>query len=186
MNLPAGRATRIDGRAGIAWRPRDEGTTVLNRFDVSFEKAVSGDKTMKVVNNLAANKMVTDRWQLAANYGVKYIETNFGGESYSGVTHLAGAETRFDVTERIDLGLNGSVLYSPGSDTVSYAYGPSVGVSPVDNVWISLGYNVQGYADRDFTAAEYSQKGAYLKFRFKFDQNTARGLLNKISPATEK
>jgi len=72
-----------------------------------------------------------------------------------------------------------------GSKTLSYTYGPSIGVSPVDNVWLSLGYNVEGYADRDFSAAEYSQKGAYLKFRFKFDQNTARGLLNMISPNSD-
>jgi len=179
----SGRSSRIDGRIGAAWRPRNnDKLVILNRFDVRIEYGVSGTKTTKIVNNLTANTMINERWQLAGHYGVKHVKTTFEGTKYSGFSHLLGAETRFDITKRIDIGLQGSVLYGQGSKTLSYAYGPSIGISPVDNVWLSLGYNVEGYSDRDFSAAEYSQKGAYLKFRFKFDQNTARGLLNMISP----
>ena len=181
----SGSSSRVDGRIGAAWRPRDEGLILLNRFDVSVENSVANTKTTKLVNNLAANAQVSDRWQLAGNYGVKYVETSFGGENYSGFTHLLGAETRYDITERIDVGLHGSVLYGQSSGTTAYSFGPSVGVSPVDNVWFSLGYNVIGYKEEDIDAAAYSQKGAYVKFRFKFDQNSARGLLDMISPRSE-
>ncbi len=183
---PSGRSSRIDGRIGTAWRPRSNDDLVfLNRFDVSTENSPTGLNKTKLVNNFTANTMINERWQLAGNYGVKYVKTDFNGLSTSGFTHLLGGETRFDITERIDLGLHGSLLYGQGSDTLSYAYGPSIGISPVDNVWISLGYNVVGFKERDFTAAEYSQQGAYLKFRFKFDQNSARGLLDMISPKSD-
>jgi len=86
------------------------------------------------------------------------------------------------VTERIDIGLRGSVLTGKDAGT-AYSWGPSVGVSPVDNVWLSAGYNVQGFKDKDFEAAEYARKGAYLQLRIKFDQNTASGLLRRISPS---
>jgi uncharacterized repeat protein (TIGR01451 family) len=179
----SGKSSRVDGRIGTAWRPRNnDELVVLNRFDVSLNDSLSGIKTTKIVNNLTANTMINERWQLAGHYGVKYVKTSFEGVDYNGFSHLLGAETRFDITKRIDIGLQGSVLYGQSSKTLNYAYGPSIGVSPVDNVWISLGYNVEGYADRDFSAAEYNQKGPYLKFRFKFDQNSARGLLNMISP----
>lgn len=181
-NVVRGTDERIDGRLGLSWRPRDEGLILLNRFDVSYQDNVSGEKTFKVVNNLTANAKINDRWQISGNHGIKYLETRLGGTQHKSTTHLAGVETRYDITERIDLGLNGSVLYSSGSDTMSYAYGPSIGVSPVDNVWVSLGYNVAGYKDGDFSAAEYSQRGAYIKFRVKFDQKSARGLLDIISP----
>ena len=167
----------------MAWRPKDEDVIILNRFDIGYEDQVSGDKTFKIVNNLAVNAQVTDRWQLSANHGVKYVETKAGGDTYSGTTYLLGAETRYDIAEKIDLGLHGSVVHNPGTDSTSYSFGPSIGVSPVDNVWISLGYNVTGYSDRDFQAAEYSQKGAYVKMRFKFDQNAAREILDIISPS---
>ncbi|NNC38382.1 MAG: DUF11 domain-containing protein [Acidimicrobiales bacterium] len=174
---------RLDGRLGLAWRPKDEDIIVLNRFDIGYNDQVNGDKTFKVVNNLAVNAQVTDRWQLSANHGVKYVESSAGGDTYSGTTHLLGAETRYDITEKVDLGLHGSVVHSPGADTTSYAFGPSIGVSPVENVWVSLGYNVTGYSDRDFQAAEYSRKGVYVKMRVKFDQNAAKEILDIISPS---
>jgi len=59
-------------------------------------------------------------------------------------------------------------------------------VSPVDNIWLSAGYNVEGFKDDDFEAAEYSRKGAYLQLRVKFDQNTAKGLLRRISPSASQ
>ena len=65
----------------------------------------------------------------------------------------------------------------------SYSWGPSIGVSPIDNVWVSAGYNFQGFKDDDFEAAEYSREGVYLQMRIKFDQNTASGLLRRISPS---
>lgn len=182
----SGRSSRIDGRFGTAWRPRSNDDLVfLNRFDVSLDNNLSGTKTTKLVNNFTANTMLGERWQLAGHYGVKYVKTDFGGQSYSGFSHLLGGETRYDITQRIDLGLHGSLLYGQNSDTLNYAFGPSVGISPVDNVWISLGYNVVGYKEPDFLASEYSQQGAYLKFRFKFDQNSARSLLDMISPNSD-
>ncbi len=180
-----GKSSRIDGRLGTAWRPKDNGLVVLNRLDISRKNSLSGMKTTKLVNNFTANKMISDRWQVTGNYGVKYVKSAFGNTNLSAVSHLLGAETRFDITTKIDIGLHGSILIDQGTNTASYAYGPSIGLSPVDNVWISLGYNISGYRDRDFAEAEYAQKGVYLKFRFKFDQNSAKGLLNMISPRAE-
>ncbi len=173
---------RYEARLGAAWRPRNEDTVVFNRLDIINTKALNDVNTTKLVNNSALNTMVNDRWQLSANVGTKYVETELGDKALSNWTHLVGAETRFDVTERIDLGLRGSALTSKEAG-ISYSWGPSVGVSPVDNVWISAGYNVQGFKDNDFEAAEYARKGAYLQLRVKFDQNTASGLLRRISPS---
>ena len=175
---------RYEARLGAAWRPRNEDTVVFNRLDIVNTQALNDVNTTKFVNNAAMNTMVTDRWQLSTNIGTKYVETEIGSEALSNWTHLVGAETRFDVTERIDVGLRGALLTSKGAGT-AYSWGPSVGVSPVDNVWISAGYNVQGFKDNDFEAAEYARKGAYLQLRVKFDQNTAKGLLRRISPAAE-
>ncbi|MEE9273213.1 MAG: hypothetical protein V3U57_08115 [Robiginitomaculum sp.] len=178
--LGTGVSNRVDSRLALTWRPRNENLIVLNRLDMIIDNKLDGTQVKKVVNNLALNKQILDRWQLSGNYGVKYVQTNIGAQNFSGVTHLIGGETRFDITPRIDIGFHGSALKN--RDTLSYSYGPSIGVSPVENVWLSLGYNVDGYSDDDFTAADYAQKGAYVKLRMKFDQNTARSLLNRISP----
>jgi uncharacterized repeat protein (TIGR01451 family) len=177
-----GTDKRFEARVGAAWRPRNEDTVFFNRFDVVNAQPLNDINTTKLVNNAAMNTMISDRWQLSTNVGTKYVKTEVGDQNLSNWTHLVGAETRFDVTERIDVGMRGAVMTSKGAGT-SYSWGPSVGVSPVDNVWISAGYNVEGFKDRDFEAAEYARKGAYLQLRVKFDQGTARGLLRRISPA---
>jgi len=153
---------------------------IFDRLDISHEKTELGTTRTKIVNNMAANTMVTDRWQLAGNYGAKYVREDIAGQKLTSFSHLVGGETRFDITKKIDLGLHGSALI--GEDSTQYSFGPSIGVSPVDNVWISAGYNIDGFKDDDFEAAEYTRDGVYLKLRIKFDQNTARGLLKKISP----
>jgi hypothetical protein len=176
-------ASRTDARIGAAWRPRDEDDIVVfNRLDFVDEKAADGRDTVKFVNNLAANSQISDRWQLTANYGVKHVQTDLLGDSLSSWSHLAGAETRYDITEWLDIGARAQVMKTGGVDGLAYSYGPNIGVSPVDNLWISAGYNVEGYSDDDFEAAEYSRKGPYLQIRFKFDQQSLDGLLRRISP----
>lgn len=177
-----GTDSRLDVRLGAAWRPRDEGTVVFNRLDITHTDDQIGQRSTKLVNNVAMNTLMSDRWQLSTNWGTKYVKAEIGDQNLSNWTNLVGAETRYDVTEKIDLGLRGTVM--TGEDTgTSYSWGPSVGVSPVDNVWISAGYNVVGFRDDDFEAAEYTRKGVYLQMRVKFDQNTASGLLRRISPS---
>ena len=85
------------------------------------------------------------------------------------------------MTRKIDLGLSGSALISDSGQT-DYQIGPSVGFSPVENTWLTLGWNVKGFNDNDFEAAEFTRDGPFIKLRVKFDQHTARGLLDRISP----
>ncbi len=178
----AGTSRRADVRLGASLRPRDEDLVIFNRFDVSHQDTAGGLVDTKFVNNLAANTWINDRWQVTGNWGVKYSETDLGGESFDNWTNLFGAETRLDITRRIDLGLRGQAMVQSGTDAIQYSYGPSIGVSPAKNIWASVGYNVEGFRDDDFEAAEYSRQGPYVTLRLKFDQHTARGLLRRISP----
>jgi len=37
-----------------------------------------------------------------------------------------------------------------------------------------FGYNVAGFRDRDFSKADFTAEGPYIKFRMKFDQGSAK------------
>ena len=50
----------------------------------------------------------------------------------------------------------------------------SVGRILVDNVWISLGYNLTGFYDEEFSGADYTAQGPYFRIRAKFDQLTVK------------
>ena len=172
----------IDARLGVAWRPRGEGLIVFDRFDIK-QNVIDGElNSWKAVNNLAVNAMLDERWQVSFNHGFKYSVLNADSAAYSGITQLLGVETRFDITDAVDLGFRGSMLYSHNAGTIDYSYGPSIGVNPGDNIWLSFGWNFAGFVDEDFSGAEFTREGPYLQLRIKFDQNTARGLLNAISP----
>ncbi len=173
---------RFEARLGASWRPHDDGVVIFNRLDLKQQSVDLEAKSWKAVHNFAVNAQATGRLQLSVNHGIKYSAFSADGADLSGVTQLAGAEARYDVTDKIDIGVHGEALYSWNSGALQYSYGPSVGLSPAKNVWLSLGWNFAGFEDRDFAAAEYSASGPYLKLRIKFDQHTAKGLLDAISP----
>ncbi|MEO0465035.1 MAG: hypothetical protein AAF216_00720 [Pseudomonadota bacterium] len=182
----ASKIKTFDARIASAYRPRGEGVVVLNRFDVRADsETAAGEPTVetwKLINNLGVNWQADARTQVSGFYGVKYTDTELMDQEFTGFTQLIGGELRYDVTERVDIGVHGFALHTGADNTTQYAFGPSIGVSPVDNAWVSLGYNVTGFQDRDFEAAEYADHGIFLKARFKFDQSALEGFLDRISP----
>ena len=177
----AANTVNFDARLGTAYRPRGKGPILFNRFDASYQQVQGEQSNFKLVNNLALNAAIGKRTQVSVFHGIRYSHTTFFGDSFDEVTNLIGGEARYDVTEKLDLGFSGSALISANGQT-EYQIGPSVGYSPVNNTWISLGWNVLGFNDDDFEAAEFSRDGPFIKLRVKFDQNTARDLLKRISP----
>ncbi len=173
---------QVEARIGAAWRPRSEGAVIFARLDAKQEAEEGIRDVSKLVGNLAANVRVSERTQAAVNLGLKYQESDLTGTRTSGLTQLAGAEIRRDLTPRFDVGFAASALVDYATGTTDYAFGPSAGFTPVENVWVSVGYNFAGFQDTDFEGAEYCRDGAFIKVRVKFDQHTAEGLLKKISP----
>lgn len=180
-----GDREETDVRIGAAWRPRGEGLVVLNRLDVGHLSEEGVQNRSKIVNNLAVNAMVTKQTQVSVYHGIKRVETDFEGASATGITNLVGAEIRHDINAGVDVGLQTTWSSSDASGTQAWSFGPSVGFSPEDNVWVSLGWNVSGFDDADFEAAKYRNEGPYIKLRAKFDQNTAKGLIKKLGLGAE-
>jgi hypothetical protein len=79
---------------------------------------------------------------------------------------------------RWDIGLRGSTLHSWGADTLDYSAGASVGFNAMKNTWVSVGYNLLGFWDQDFSRSGYTAHGAFVRFRIKFDQASAGDLKN--------
>ena len=78
--------------------------------------------------------------------------------------------------DTIDVGVAGTVRAGLGGDSFAWSAGPSVGFTPFDNGWVSVGWNVAGFHDRDFEEARYTRSGPYVTMRFKFDQLSLQSL----------
>ena len=60
---------------------------------------------------------------------------------------------------------------------MDYGFGADVGYNIGKNMWLTLGYNFEGFDDDDFAAARYTSAGPFLRFTFKADQH----LLKRIA-----
>lgn len=181
-SLSGGAATEaLEARLGTAWRPRRGGMMILSRFDLGAESRADGTGRRKLVHNLAVHLPLSDRTEMALYHGLKYVEQELHARSYTGLVHQLGTEVRVDLTARFDVGLQASWISEALSGTGQWAVGPSLGWSPAENMWISLGWNFAGYQDDDFSLSEYARQGPFLKFRIKFDQDGIADLLQRLN-----
>ncbi len=181
-NSSAGADQRdTDLRLGTVWRRPNSRWIVLNRLDLSAEDRdgpTFGFDVRKVVNNINVNYQWTPRLQISMQYGAKYVSDTIDGESYDGYIDIWGLELRRDLSDRWDLGLSARLRSSWKADVVQSSWGAELGYQLRKNIWVSAGYNFGGFRDDDFSGADYTSAGPYVKFRYKFDQQTIRELLD--------
>lgn len=177
-----GSTRNSDLRVSYAHRPNDSKWVWFDRADYitqSSQAAALSLNGAKLVNNLNANYMPNRRTQIALQYGAKYVRDAIDGTDYKGYTDLLGTEIRYDLTQDWDIGAFASMMRSLNSGVRDYGMGASVGYNLMENTWLSLGYNLRGLSDRDFSAAAYRARGPFVTLRMKVDQDTFG--LNKVS-----
>lgn len=186
-------ASALSADLAVAWRPLGSRWAVLNRTEFRHERGdaragsgnllgvVTGNGvdalSSRIVNNLAINwrdaaEGDEARWEAAIYHGVKYVKGKFDDDRFDGLIDVIGFDLRRDLGKRVDIGISGSVQHSWTDKVFAYSIGPSVGISPAQNMWISVGYNVKGFHDRDFEDGRYLRQGPYVTLRLKFDQQS--------------
>ena len=109
-------------------------------------------------------------------HGLKYVIDNFDDTKYSSWTDLIGATIRYDINEKLAVGLQGSVLHSYTAKNYDYGLGAFVEVSPPKDTAFTFGYNTEGFDDEDFSRQNYHQEGAYFKLKIKFGQESIKSV----------
>ncbi|MEP3757976.1 MAG: hypothetical protein ABJM62_00200, partial [Marinomonas sp.] len=104
--------------------------------------------------------------------GTRYNFDRFENIEFEGTSLLVGADARIGITDRFELGATGTVRANLEDNVTSFSYGPQVGFVPADGMLLTLGYNVEGFRDRDFGEARSTDKGVYAAVRIKFDADT--------------
>jgi uncharacterized repeat protein (TIGR01451 family) len=170
--------TKVDLRYGLVYRPPQTQWIVLDRLDFLIDEqsggAVISSNSWRLVNNFITNYRPRKDLQLSLHYGAKYVLETIDGSDYSGYTDIVGLEGRYDISKDWDIGLQGSILHSWSSGQLDYCEGVSIGYNVMQNAWISLGYNLTGFKDKDFSQADFTARGPFIRFRLKFDQNSVR------------
>ncbi|MCB2053298.1 MAG: carboxypeptidase regulatory-like domain-containing protein [Geminicoccaceae bacterium] len=192
--------TYVELRSGLAYRPED-GPVLLDRLDVAYGDdrrggtgsggsgstgGSSGGATdglrigrrFKIVNNATAVVTPVEGVEVALHQGLKFVAERIGDKRYTSSSALFGGDLRFDLTDRLDLGVRASLVTGLDHDQLVYAFGPTLGFKFGERAWLGLGYNFQGYEDRDFADAGYAAQGPYLRFRLALDEDLLEGVMN--------
>jgi uncharacterized repeat protein (TIGR01451 family) len=152
----------------LAYRP-DENLMLLNRLEYQYNKN-NHTKVAKAIEQFLCVIHPSQKSTLSGHYGVKYVQDTIEEQQFSSWIDTVGIEYIYDVTKRLELGLQGSLLHAYENQSFQNSVGTYIGYNLFLNTYIGLGYNFIGFDDGDFSKAQQSQQGAYLKFRVKFDQ----------------
>lgn len=165
---------------GAAYRPTDTNVwNALARVEFKREQdntiADAAIDESAIIGSAHVNVSPTPDLSFAGRYGIKRATARAGGIVSSATTQLIGGRLIKDFAEKWDIGLNTYMLTSGGLKNRSYALGLEGGYRVATNLWVSVGYNVSGFKDKDLASEEYTQRGVYLRMRYKFDENVFGG-----------
>ncbi len=182
--------TRYDARGhvlqdraqlGIAYRDTD--TNLVNAL-AKIERKIETDASNAAVGELASRAWILSAhadyhpsrpWWFTGRVAGKWQRDRFENNVNDAFrAHLVAGRVVYDITENWDLGLLAATQFGQ-LGARQRAFGAEVGYLLQQNLWLSLGANVTGFrGDTDLAGYEYTQRGAYLRLRFKFDENLWR------------
>ncbi len=172
-------STTADLKFGWTHRPAGSQWSFLDRLDLVYNElngVANQERSWRIINNFNANRRLSAAAQLSLQYAFKYVRSDFGSNEFTGYTDLIGVDYRRGFRQRWDVGVNASVYHSYNSNVIDYGLGADIGYNVATNVWLSVGYNVVGFEDKDFAAARYTSQGPFLRFSIKADQRTLKDI----------
>lgn len=180
---------------GLAYRDTDTNrVNALARYEYKLERdesglmlvdgqAVDGSsqdiRTRAHIVSTHADWHPSRPWWLTGRVAGKWQQDRFayadGGRVDSRFRAvLVSGRIVYDITEDWDIGVLAATFRGQDGGN-QYGYGLEVGRLLRQNLWLSAGYNWSGFdGDRDLSGYEYTQRGFFLRLRFKFDEDLFR------------
>jgi len=168
-------------RLSAVYRPIGTRYTLLESLELRSERLeddIFESRATRIVNNMNLNVKLDRKTQVSLQYGAKYLFEKIDGENLDGYTDVTGVELRRDLFGNWDIGGRVGMRHSWADGNIQQLYSASVGYVLMKNLWISAGYNWGGYTDKDFSDGDWTSEGPFLSFRYKFDQETVKELLD--------
>lgn len=179
-NKTTGNKSQDRFQIGFAYRDSATNkTNALTRYEFKRERdnsaADSISKRDVHIVSAHADYLVSRPWIIEAHYAGKWLDERYTGTGSKYAAHLLGARSTYDVTEKWDVGLIGNTLLSQVGKSRQYGVGLETGYRVKSNLWLSLGFNFSGFSDKDLVDTDYTNKGVFVRLRFKFDEKIFSG-----------
>jgi uncharacterized repeat protein (TIGR01451 family) len=108
---------------------------------------------------------------LSSRWAAKIAADDSNGLRNTSIAQLFSSRATYQFARKWDVSFTGSSVLTHGSGWGEYGLGTEIGYALMKNVWLSSGYNVFGYRDQDLTGDDVTRRGAFMRLRFKFDEN---------------
>ena len=170
---------------GAAYRPTERNDfDMLFRYENKYEKnsqvSPAEDRFANVISTNANWHPEGSIW-LNGRFAAKTVSESLAGVQSDYQAGLVSGRIIKDLNKDFDVGVQGSMMFSPQGNTKQYALGAEVGYLMQQNTWVSVGYNFTGFSDRDLTGSDYTARGTYVRLRMKFDEKNIVPVLKKMS-----
>jgi uncharacterized repeat protein (TIGR01451 family) len=200
---PGGSSSKvINGALSAAYRPDNSALSALAKLEYRSD-AVSGARagetgpagrtaltidgsgtSRRLIGSVSTNwsplgqasAARAQRSEVGLFVAVRHNFDRVEGFDLAGTNLIGGVDLRIGIGPRIELGGQATVRHSPADRTTSYAIGPQIGITPADNVLLTVGYNLSGFRDQDFAASRDTNRGLFAAVRMKFDADLLRSL----------
>jgi len=162
-------------QAGVAFRDAD--TDKMNAL-ARFEHKAERDDTQPGIALRTTSEIVSVHgdykpsrpFLFTAHLAAKWTDQTSNGIATRYRAQLLAGRATWEFAPKWDIGVAVSGLYGEPGSSRQHGLGIEVGYLLATNLWLSAGYNVFGYHDDDLAAGDYTNKGAYVRLRYKFDE----------------
>ena len=170
-----GRKTQERLQLGMAYRDSAVNQwDALGRYELKHESddiaVVHTKRTAHIASTHLSYQPQADL-TFSGRYAGKYVLEDSIGISSRYTAHLLSARADYDIARDWTVGVNTGVLFSAGMRSRQGALGAELGRVLTKNLWLSVGYNRFGFRDDDLAGEGYTNKGVFLRLRYKFDEN---------------
>jgi len=165
---------------GVAWRETDRNrwnalARIEGRYDRDLEPPGSPGKTLVGVASAHADYQPVPSFRLRGQLAGRLTD-DLATKSRSTNASLVALRGTWDLHPRWDASLIGRTLFTGDLGHRRDGVGAEVGFLPIQNLRLATGYNVFGYRDRDLNGGSRSDRGFYIDFGFKLDEDAFRFL----------
>jgi uncharacterized repeat protein (TIGR01451 family) len=173
--VSGGTREYVTAQSGVAYRPVDNNVwNALARVEYKKDADTTlGPGLSRHESGLTfathLNVQPTRDWLTSARYAAKWGSDESNGLSSRSFTQLLGGRSTKDLNANWDVSVQAYRMWGDGA--AETAVGVEVGYLAWKNTWVSVGYNFKGFRAPDLAGDAYTQRGLYMRVRFKFDES---------------
>lgn len=162
---------------GLAYRDSENNRySSLNKYELNYSKNIIDENYKQITNILRSshNYKFNKNLDGTLTLGLKNVNTTYEEIISNYTAYLIAGTVSYNIYKNWTTGINISTIFDSDGN-INYGLGGEVGYVFESNLWLSVGYNIVGFKDRDFDPAGELNQGVYVRFRVNIGDLLDRG-----------